>query len=305
MNYLILKHSSNSKHLRMRYHFLALTFGLVVGQVLVCQQVAMAAPQPVRSGEDSGVENLGSGLLEGLLEDLEDQLPTIEQQAPRQQEFGQQPSLPNQDSKRRGALQQDPSKPNEKSWLPHTDQLRRQMNQEIGGEDIGQQQPSPLTPIAQRMQSAAQLISVANKSSEQPAPLQKQVVADLDKLIAEMEKQCQGGGQCQPKPDEKEKQASKRSKPKPSKGSKPGKSASKPSQAAAKDSTTRMGSAPVANASGQSAEDLMKAAWGHLPARLREQMVQSSSDEFLPEYQEELEKYFQRLAEREASEGSE
>lgn len=276
----------------MRY----LTLTILIA-IIFCYQNASSAPQTVRSvpeagfNSETGLENLGNGLLDGLLDDLGDQLPPVGEAKRR--------PVPSQQT-----LPPTETPPAGKSWLPQTDQLRRQMNQQMGGEDVGQQQPSPLTPIAQRMQSAAQLISVDGNGAEQPAPVQKQVVADLDKLIAQMEKECQGGGECKPKP-EKEKQASKRSKPKPGKESKPGKPSSKPSQAAAKDSTTRMGSAPVANANGQSPEDLMKAAWGHLPARLREQMVQSSSDEFLPEYQEELEKYFQRLAEREAAEGSE
>lgn len=280
----------------MRYLSLTLLIGLTF-----CPQNTSAAPNTVNNLPESelsletGLENLGNGLLDGLLEDIEKELPISPADCTDPGPHLKKPSVRPPAS---------PVRPNSKSWLPQTDQLRRQMNQQMGGEDVGQQQPSPLTPIAQRMQSAAQLISVDGNGAEQPAPVQKQVVADLDKLIAQMEKECQGGGECKPKP-EKEKQASKRSKPKPGKGSKPGKPSSKPSQAAAKDSTTRMGSAPVANANGQSPEDLMKAAWGHLPARLREQMVQSSSDEFLPEYQEELEKYFQRLAEREAAEGSE
>jgi hypothetical protein len=43
----------------------------------------------------------------------------------------------------------------------------------------------------------------------------------------------------------------------------------------------------------------MKDAWGNLPERIREQMMQTSVDEFLPKYELLIEKYFQRLSEEE------
>jgi hypothetical protein len=47
---------------------------------------------------------------------------------------------------------------------------------------------------------------------------------------------------------------------------------------------------------------MMKALWGQLPQRARDQMLQSAPEEFLPEYELELEKYFKRLAEQERRE---
>ena len=41
----------------------------------------------------------------------------------------------------------------------------------------------------------------------------------------------------------------------------------------------------------------MKDVWGQLPAREREQMLQSPPEQFLPKYELLLEKYYKRLAE--------
>ena len=42
---------------------------------------------------------------------------------------------------------------------------------------------------------------------------------------------------------------------------------------------------------------MVKDLWGQLPPHAREQLLQSSSDEFLPQYELEIEKYYRRLAE--------
>jgi hypothetical protein len=42
-------------------------------------------------------------------------------------------------------------------------------------------------------------------------------------------------------------------------------------------------------------QELLKDVWGHLPDRLKEQMLQSPVDEFLPKYEFEIEEYFKAL----------
>ena len=42
---------------------------------------------------------------------------------------------------------------------------------------------------------------------------------------------------------------------------------------------------------------MMKDSWGHLPPRVREQMLQNTPEQFLPQYELMIEKYYQRLAE--------
>ena len=42
---------------------------------------------------------------------------------------------------------------------------------------------------------------------------------------------------------------------------------------------------------------MLKEVWGHLPARVREQMQNSASEQFLSKYEELIEKYYERLTE--------
>lgn len=168
------------------------------------------------------------------------------------------------------------------------------------GEDVGQAKEAPLERIEQSMHQASRLINRVDTSGE-TGRVQQQIVDDLDKLIAQMEKQCQGGQCNNPKPSPQ--QESQRSQPKP--GGKSSQASASQSSSAAGDSTARLGKSAPTAADKRSAEELMKEAWGHLPQRLREQMLQSSSDEFLPEYREELKQYFKRLAEEQAAGGVE
>ena len=241
---------------------------------LIVSSISAAPVSRDTSAElDREFDNLGDSLLEGLVAPPQRKSPHRKPQAPE----------------RKG-----------KDWLPDTETMRRRMQQEMNpraGEDAGQGQESPMVGVIEGMREAEQLLGT-HDSERGASPVQRRVVAELEKLIAQMEKQCQGG-QCD-KPKDGKKQASKRSKPKPG-GAKPGGKTAKASQAAARESTTRMGSAPAGKGAFATPDDLMKAAWGHLPERVRERMLQSSSDEFLPEYREEIEAYYRRLAEREAN----
>jgi hypothetical protein len=45
-------------------------------------------------------------------------------------------------------------------------------------------------------------------------------------------------------------------------------------------------------------QDLLKNVWGELPPRLRQQMLQSSMEQFLPKYELLIEEYFKTLVNR-------
>ena len=47
---------------------------------------------------------------------------------------------------------------------------------------------------------------------------------------------------------------------------------------------------------------LLKDLWGQLPLRDREQMLQSSPEQFLPKYELLIEKYYKRLADQQKKE---
>ena len=154
-----------------------------------------------------------------------------------------------------------------------------------------------LARVQQGMQQAQSLLSQpgadAKADATQPAGrVQQQVISDLDKLIADLSKQCQccngqcPGGQCD-KP------------PQPGQNSKPGKpgAAAGRSSTAARDSTDRLDRTTAKPADKGEVNEMVKALWGHLPERSREQMLQSFSDEFLPKYELEIEQYYRRLSE--------
>ncbi len=164
------------------------------------------------------------------------------------------------------------------------------------GEDIdGSSGPLALARVRQGMQQAETLLAqpqpaAATDTLQQAAQTQQQVVVQLDALIAELSKQCQGGdcppGDQPPKPGE-------RSQAKPGKPGSP----SGRGQTAARDSTDRLGQARAQPADKGDVDAIVKDLWGHLPERSREQMLQSFSDEFLPKYELEIEQYYRGLSE--------
>jgi hypothetical protein len=171
------------------------------------------------------------------------------------------------------------------------------------GEDIGQPSgPLSLARVRQGMQQAETLLAanqaaVDSRNLQQAGEVQQRVVDQLDKLIAELSKQCQN---CQGQSSDQPPKPSQRSQKKPGKSG----SAAGRGQTAARDSTDRLNQANAQSVDKGDVEALMKDLWGHLPERTREQMMQSYSDEFLPEYELEIEQYYRRLSEDDDNLGS-
>lgn len=182
--------------------------------------------------------------------------------------------------------------------LPNIDELRRmleppQPKQPEHGEDLGE---SPLASILDRMTEARQLIESQSLSSE-TKPVQEEIIVELDKLIDKLNKQCQNCSKCQQ--NKSSSQQTQSSTPKPGAG-KPSSSADAQSQP--QQSQASMGGGAQAMPSEPTERDVAKQLWGQLPERLRQQLLQSTAEEFLPKYREELELYFQRLAEEQSEE---
>lgn len=160
------------------------------------------------------------------------------------------------------------------------------------GEDLGQpsQQTSPLVNISEQMQQASNLIAAQNTSGE-TRQVQNAIVSELDKLIDELNKQCKkcNGGK-KSKPGE---QQTQNSTPKPGSG-KP--AASQGTTASPTESQVSEGGGGEAQPSPATDAEVVKKLWGQLPERLRQQLMQSSADEFLPKYRDDLEAYFRRLS---------
>lgn len=154
-----------------------------------------------------------------------------------------------------------------------------------------------LARVGKGMQQAQSLLTQPGANENQTAtqlagPVQQEVLSNLDKLIDDLSKQCQKcngqcqGGQCN-KP------------PQPGQNPKPGKpgSASGSGRTAARDSTDRLDRSTAKPVDKGEVNEMVKALWGHLPERSREQMLQTFSDEFLPKYDLEIEQYYRRLSE--------
>jgi len=164
------------------------------------------------------------------------------------------------------------------------------------GEDLGAPSgPLPLVRARQGMEQAGALLAQPGAVAD-ARQVQWQVVAQLDELINQLCKQCQGGGNPSGRPQPQESQ---RSQPKPGTIAKqPGAGA-----APARDMTDPLNRADAQPVDLADREELIKKLWGHLPQRSREQALQSSSTEFLPKYELELEKYYRRLAEEQDAPG--
>lgn len=183
--------------------------------------------------------------------------------------------------------------------------LPTQPNNELNTNPLLAPRSSPLAPsqplarVQQGMQNAQSLLAQPGVATRPGAVklagnVQQEVVTELDKLIAELSKQCNcQGGQCD-KPGE------------PKSGSKP-KPGNKSSMAAgtgtsaARESTDRLDRITAKPVEKGDVNDVVKALWGHLPERAREQMMQSFSDDFLPKYELEIEQYYRKLGEEQNS----
>jgi hypothetical protein len=235
----------------------------------------LLAANPIVAATDApaadGMESLGRELLDDLSPDA------FDQQAIPAANDAERP-LPGQPSRRRTRF----------------DDL---------GEDIGEPSgPLSLARVRQGMQRAESLLDTSNAVIDevkvtQAQAAQQQVVEQLDELIAQLSKQCQGG-QCQsgdqaPKPGERTQ----------SKPGKPGAAAGR-GQTAARDSSDRLGGSDAAPVEKGDIDELVKHLWGHLPEREREQMMQSFSEEFLPKYELEIEQYYRRLSEEKEENGA-
>ena len=132
---------------------------------------------------------------------------------------------------------------------------------------------------------------------DRPNKLQKEIVTDLEKLIAELEKQCQkcqGGSMLQQQVCSRRPSANRSSSPRKRRAT-----VSTMRKKPAKDSTERLGKDEARKAALEKMKSLLKEdIWGELPPKDREQMLQLSPEQFLPKYELLIEEYYKRLAEQ-------
>jgi hypothetical protein len=169
-----------------------------------------------------------------------------------------------------------------------------QLKRELGAAAV-KEDDNPLQQIASQMREAQQRIARSD-SGPDTQQLQRQIVADLDRLI---QRARQTAGQCSS--DTSQSQPSSRTTPSDRSCDKPGQPGSQPPTGKPPSGTSPPSAAsPTARKpNAAQTQALIKRLWGALPERQRELMLQSPPEEFPPDYELLIEDYFRRLSEKE------
>ena len=150
---------------------------------------------------------------------------------------------------------------------------------------------NPLVSVARRMQRAELLIGQID-SGTRTQEIQRDIVANLDELIKQAQKQC---GSCKPSPKQRQvdsKDPSQKKEP----GKEPKPSPADPDAKPSSDSQAQPGSSSVERPDMGEMETLAKSIWGELPEVARQQMLEPLVEQFLPKYELLIEQYYKRLA---------
>jgi len=160
---------------------------------------------------------------------------------------------------------------------------------------------NPLVDIARRMREAERLLAQA-QSGQKTQELQDGIVKDLDELLKRVAAQCQGAQACQV-------QCSSPQVAQRRPGNAPVQGPAQPTDELPKqrsekklDPVSQTSERPTlgrdAKVSPEQRKTLVRGAWGSLPERHRQQMMQLlPPEEFLPKYESMIEEYYRRLGE--------
>jgi hypothetical protein len=158
----------------------------------------------------------------------------------------------------------------------------------LEGDDIAlapdSSEENPLVRLNRRMKQVERRIADA-RGDEKTQRLQREIAADLSKLIAQLEWQC---SECK-------KQSSASSRPQPGQPKPSTNPAQQASDKPAQDSSSRTKEKETAKVDRAKMQEMLKDFWGHLPPHLRQQMEQSANEEFLPKYELEIADYYRSL----------
>jgi len=153
---------------------------------------------------------------------------------------------------------------------------------------------SPIGKLSRQMREVEDRLG-ARQAGFDTQRLQQRIVGNLDDLIKELQRKKRSSSS----QSSQSSQGSRRSQPKqPS--SQPGSSGSGTTETAQSEGPARESSDELRKDRSErpdlvDMQQQLKELWGHLPEKAREEMLQSSIDEFLPKYQLLIEEYFRRL----------
>jgi hypothetical protein len=165
--------------------------------------------------------------------------------------------------------------------------LNQRLQQELGAA-AEKENDNPLLNIAKSMFQVRQRMA---QSDAGPATLnqQKQIVADLDLLIDQAKK----SGQCSSSSSNPQQSPQNPSGSRPKPGAKAAlKSGNKPAAA----SSSRSPDGQPHKPDMEEMRSIINNLWGELPPRVREQMLQTPVEDFIPKYQDLIEDYFRDLS---------
>lgn len=154
------------------------------------------------------------------------------------------------------------------------------------GEDIGQTPKSedPLARVLLKMRSSRDRLKNRDSSSATQS-IQQQIVRELEAMLSSSPT---SSG---------ESSASEDQTPKEGTTSQEGPGDGMPSTGPTQESDDRVDPATASQAQLAEVKSQLRRAWGHLPEKVREKMLSSMSEEFLPKYEKLIEAYYKRLAE--------
>jgi hypothetical protein len=268
------------------------TFPLIVAAILsliVCGVTRTAPgaddskPKEPPSLDKQLLDDLGGDLLEGL--DLPPAGPANSGEASKdktpQKPTSGRPSRPTAD----GGEDSGAAKPGEGSEPSATDE--QLLDQLIDGEDVDLSgNDDPILDLGRRMKEVERMIGQRNTSAG-TQQMQRQIAADIAALIEKLRQQRQ-----QPSPG-----SSRQSPKEPQPGQRQPEPGQRDSDKPAEESQDRTGDRENEPLEIGVMEDLLKDVWGHLPERVRRQMLSGSGERVLPKYQKLIEQYYKRLAE--------
>jgi len=155
----------------------------------------------------------------------------------------------------------------------------------------------PLVKLNRQMRDAQQRLAQA-ETDEAVQKLQQDIVKQLEELIKQVQQQRQqqssSSAMSQSKRSQQREQVAQ---PQKQQGQ-ANQGGKRPSQQPARDSTEGLANRKTEKVDAKKLDDALKDIWGELPPRLRQQMLQGSTERFLPKYELLIEQYFKALAER-------
>ena len=181
------------------------------------------------------------------------------------------------------ALLGEPAKPEDKGRVD--DAMQKKLQKELGSAAQKEEKPkAPLFQVAEAMRAVQPLLGKRD-SGDETQHLQRQIVADLDKLIDDAKKSgCCGKSSNGPKPTGGG----------PKKPGQPSGNSSAPAQNS--DPKARRTPEEIRAENAKKAVKQMNGLFVELQGHEREHVLEPPSEHFLPEYELEIEDYFRRLS---------